>query len=290
MGRVPTLPNPSVCPAGSLAALVAGHTEPRNAEMVPSKDSVLGRNEWPPATTRQTATLQRIQPMVVVIVTHAQAIILGCDLHPANPGILTCFIARQLTGANWDPPCRRRRPARDDPARTVYGGYGDGNVLRDRAGGRDMTLTSPWPPSRGVDRVVCARIQTSPIDLGVYARAVEDPTAGATVTFSGEVRDHDHGRRVVGVDYSCHPTAEAVLDRIAVEVAESFPGVRRLAVGHRIGSLGIGDIALCAVVNAAHRSEAFQACAALVETVKRDLPLWKLQFFADGQTQWVYLP
>ena len=60
-----------------------------------------------------------------------------------------------------------------------------------------------------------------------------------------------------------------------------------LAVLHRVGPLAIGDAAIVAAVATAHRAEAFDACQRLVDTVKHDLPVWKLQHFADGSTEWV---
>ncbi|ETZ98350.1 moaE family protein [Mycobacterium kansasii 732] len=60
--------------------------------------------------------------------------------------------------------------------------------------------------------------------------------------------------------------------------------------GHRAGRLDVGEVALCVVVAAEHRHQAFDACSALVEAVKRDLPVWKLQVFTDGERQWVGAP
>ena len=77
------------------------------------------------------------------------------------------------------------------------------------------------------------------------------------------------------------------------ELAEEFaarPEVRAVAVSHRVGLLGIGDVALACAVSAAHRGEAFRACAELVDEVKARLPIWKRQVFADGEEEWVACP
>jgi molybdopterin synthase catalytic subunit len=74
---------------------------------------------------------------------------------------------------------------------------------------------------------------------------------------------------------------------VAAEVAANRPGVRAIAVSHRVGALEIGDAALVAAVAADHRGEAFETCAQLVEQVKARLPVWKHQFFADGTDEWV---
>lgn len=118
------------------------------------------------------------------------------------------------------------------------------------------------------------------------AALVDMSAAGAIVTFSGDVRDHDHGRSVAGLDYEGHPTAAEVLGEVAREVAARHD-ILGLAVMHRIGPLQIGDCALAAAVSSAHRGAAFAACADLVDTTKERLPVWKHQVFADGTDEWV---
>jgi molybdopterin synthase catalytic subunit len=110
------------------------------------------------------------------------------------------------------------------------------------------------------------------------------------VTFSGVVRDHDRGRTVRELAYSGHPSAAEVIERVAAQVAGSRPGLRGIAVSHRIGGLQIGDVALACAVSAEHRAEAFGACSELVDEVKRQLPIWKHQTFADGTDEWVNCP
>ncbi|MFN2540002.1 MAG: molybdenum cofactor biosynthesis protein MoaE [Mycobacteriales bacterium] len=116
--------------------------------------------------------------------------------------------------------------------------------------------------------------------------AFEAPLAasGAVVTFIGRVRDQDGGRQVEALEYSAHPSAQRVLEEIAEKLGQEVLG---LSVAHRVGSLGIGDVALVAVVATAHRAEAFDVCARLVEEVKHTLPVWKRQVFADGTEEWV---
>ena len=129
-------------------------------------------------------------------------------------------------------------------------------------------------------------IAEGPIGVSVLERLVADDAAGAVVTFSGNVRDHDHGRQVARLTYEGHPTAPEVLADVAREIAERFDLIA-LAVSHRIGDLVIGDAALVAAVSSAHREEAFRACAALVDLTKEKLPVWKHQVFTDGTDEWV---
>ena len=129
-------------------------------------------------------------------------------------------------------------------------------------------------------------VSAEPISAQAMAGLVDDPGAGAVVTFSGDVRDHDHGRSVTRLDYEAHPTAGDILATIAAEVAERFD-VIAVAVAPRTGPLAIGDCALAAAVSAAHRGDAFAACSALVEETKARIPVWKHQFFSDGTDEWV---
>ena len=135
--------------------------------------------------------------------------------------------------------------------------------------------------------VLRAMIGEAPLDVAEHAALVDHAAAGAVVTFAGVVRDHDGGRAVRGLEYSAHPTAEKVVAEVAADVAARATGVRAIAVSHRIGPLGIGDVALACAVAADHRKEAFAACAELVDEVKRLLPVWKHQLFADGTDEWV---
>jgi len=132
-----------------------------------------------------------------------------------------------------------------------------------------------------------AAVGPKPLDVAEHAALVDDPAAGAVVTFAGVVRDHDGGRPVRGLEYSAHPTAGAVVARVAAEVAARSPGVRALAVSHRTGALSVGEVALACAVAADHRTAAFGTCAELVDEIKRQLPVWKHQRFADGTDEWV---
>ncbi|TDC37452.1 molybdenum cofactor biosynthesis protein MoaE [Micromonospora sp. 15K316] len=132
-------------------------------------------------------------------------------------------------------------------------------------------------------------VTDQPLDLAAHEAAVDDPRAGAVVSFQGVVRDHDHGRAVTGLEYEGHPTAERILREVAAEIAAD-PEVYAVAVSHRIGPLAIGEAALVAAVSTAHRAAAFAACARLVDEVKARLPIWKHQTFADGSEEWVNCP
>jgi molybdopterin synthase catalytic subunit len=134
-----------------------------------------------------------------------------------------------------------------------------------------------------------ARVTEEPLSVAAHEAAVADKAAGAVVSFSGVVRDHDGGRSVTELEYVGHPTAPELIAEIAAEFA-ARPDVQAVAVSHRVGLLAIGDVALACAVSAAHRGQAFAACAELVDEVKARLPIWKRQVFTDGQEEWVACP
>jgi molybdopterin synthase catalytic subunit len=134
--------------------------------------------------------------------------------------------------------------------------------------------------------VLRVELTEQPIELSEYEALVADESAGAVVGFAGVVRDHDDGRTVVRLEYSAHPSAQQTLADVAAEIAADCRGVRAIAVGHRIGTLQIGDGCHQRGV-ADHRAAAFETCARLVDTVKARLPVWKHQYFADGSDEWV---
>jgi molybdopterin synthase catalytic subunit len=155
------------------------------------------------------------------------------------------------------------------------------------AAGPGPSIAAGPGPSAG--KVVLCAISETALDVQAHSAAVREVAAGADVLFCGVVRDHDHGRSVRELEYSSYPTAADILRAVAEEIADD-PDVLAVAVSHRIGELGIGDVALVAAVSCAHRGQAFAQCARLVDEVKARLPIWKRQVFDDGTDEWVNCP
>lgn len=130
------------------------------------------------------------------------------------------------------------------------------------------------------------RVTTDVVSVSDMSAAVASQTAGAIVTFSGDVRDNDHGRAVASLAYEAHPSAQRILEEVARQVAAKFDVVA-VAVAHRHGPIAIGEAALVAAVSAKHRTQAFEACMELVDEVKAQIPIWKHQVFTDGTDEWV---
>ena len=138
--------------------------------------------------------------------------------------------------------------------------------------------------------LVRVEVTDQPLVPAEYEAAVSRRQAGAVVSFAGVVRDHDDGRAVRELRYEGHPSAADVLGKVVADVAAHAPQLQAVAVGHRIGTLAIGDPALVVAVACAHRGAAFDACWRLVDEVKAQLPVWKHQLFADGTDEWVNCP
>ncbi|MHB1431824.1 MAG: molybdenum cofactor biosynthesis protein MoaE [Streptosporangiaceae bacterium] len=131
-----------------------------------------------------------------------------------------------------------------------------------------------------------AEIRDTPLSVDEVRAAVMDPAAGGIGLFAGVVRDHDDGRGVTALSYSAHPSASAELRRVAESIAAKFD-VRAVAAVHRVGDLAIGDLAVVVAVSSDHRAEALDACRALIDDLKRTVPIWKQQRFAGGASEWV---
>lgn len=110
---------------------------------------------------------------------------------------------------------------------------------------------------------------------------------GAVVVFEGRVRDHNEGRIVVCLHYDTYrEMAEDVLRQIASEAIERT-GVTAIGALHRVGSLAPPAVSLVVAAAAGHRRPAFEACSYVIEELKRRLPLWKREEYADGTSRWL---
>ncbi len=124
------------------------------------------------------------------------------------------------------------------------------------------------------------------IDPAAVLREVAAAGAGATCLFLGSVRDMNAGRAVEDIEYQAYaPMAERELRDIAETAARRY-GVAGLVVEHRVGTLGIGDLSVAIAAAHAHRAEAFDAARLVIEEIKRRVPVWKRERYADGTRAW----
>jgi molybdopterin synthase catalytic subunit len=134
--------------------------------------------------------------------------------------------------------------------------------------------------------IVTSVVTIDPISVEKLSRDVASDSCGAIVTFCGNVRDNDHGKKVATLKYEIHPSAQEILAQVVRKVSNRHEVVK-VAVAHRYGDIPIGESALIVAVSAVHRSAAFEACSELVAEVKEQIPIWKYQVFADGTDEWV---
>jgi len=120
------------------------------------------------------------------------------------------------------------------------------------------------------------------IDAETIVSRMKDGSDGAVCVFDGIVRDNTRGRPTLYLDYEAYrEMALEQMRRLAGEAVEKF-GVRDVAVVHRLGRLAVGETSVLIVAASAHRAAAFDACRWLIDTLKKTVPVWKRETFADG--------
>ncbi|HEV7684036.1 MAG TPA: molybdenum cofactor biosynthesis protein MoaE [Pyrinomonadaceae bacterium] len=129
-------------------------------------------------------------------------------------------------------------------------------------------------------------LTTNAIDVGSVARRVVLPECGATVTLDGYAREWTSGRRTLYLVYEAYaPMARRELERLGREAHERFE-IAHIGIVHRTGKLEIGETSVVIAVSAPHRQAAFAACEWAIKELKRTVPIWKKEFFEDGEV-WV---
>lgn len=133
--------------------------------------------------------------------------------------------------------------------------------------------------------MIC-RITDSAIDMDELTDSLDFPELGGVCAFIGKVRNHSGGRGVTHLEYHAYQEmAEKKMRQIAEEIEERF-GVARLAMSHRVGTLGVGDIAVGIAAASAHRDAAFKACRYAIDRIKQIVPIWKKEYGENGAA-WV---
>lgn len=129
-------------------------------------------------------------------------------------------------------------------------------------------------------------LRDEPLDLSRLVVSVSAPERGAVACFVGTVRDHHEGKSVIRLEYSAYrPMAEVECDRIVAEARSRWDA--DVALEHRTGVLEIGEVSVAIAAAAPHRGAAFAACRYVIEEVKRRVPIWKREHYADGTIGWV---
>jgi len=137
-------------------------------------------------------------------------------------------------------------------------------------------------PAAAEKRTAHCAIVYEPIDSALLLAAIKQPEDGAAVMFDGIVRNHTKGRSTLFLDYEAYDEmALKQMEQLAQRALSDFQ-VRDVRIVHRLGRLQIGETSVLILVSSAHRAAAFDACRWLIDTLKRTVPIWKKEHFADG--------
>jgi len=141
-------------------------------------------------------------------------------------------------------------------------------------------------PAATVDDEDFFELTTEPVDVGAVARRVVPRRCGATVTLDGYAREWTKGRRTLHLVYEAYaPMALAEMRRLGAEARRRFD-IAHIGIVHRTGRTEIGETSVVITVSAPHRRAAFEACEWAIRELKRTVPIWKKEFFEDGEV-WV---
>jgi len=129
-------------------------------------------------------------------------------------------------------------------------------------------------------------ITEHPIEVQKIIQAATSNEAGAVNTFIGSVRRHTSGKKVVRLEYEAYePMAISEIHKVIDRASQQWK-LTGWAVSHRVGTLLPGEIAVVVAVATPHRKESFAACQFIIDSLKQTVPIWKKEFFEDGD-QWV---
>jgi len=129
-------------------------------------------------------------------------------------------------------------------------------------------------------------ITDKPIDVNKLLNDVSDQSSGASVLFTGTVRDHNEQDKVAKLHYEAYQEmAEKILQEIEIEVHKKW-NINKFVAIHRTGTLKVGEVSVAVAVSAEHRKEAFEACKFGIDSIKEKAPIWKKEF-AESGTEWL---
>lgn len=151
---------------------------------------------------------------------------------------------------------------------------------------RENDELAVFPPVSGGDSHDFFELTSGTIDVGAVARRVVLPECGATVTLDGYAREWTKGKRTLYLVYEAYePMALTEMQRLGVEAHKQFE-IAHIGIVHRTGRVDIGETSVVIAVSAPHRHAAFLACEWAIKELKRTVPIWKKEIYADGES-WV---
>ena len=132
------------------------------------------------------------------------------------------------------------------------------------------------------------QLTDNPIETAALLKRVSSASAGAVVLFLGTTRQYTNGRQTLCLEYECYgEMAKKKLAELEAEARRRWPIVQ-CAIVHRLGNLDLGEASVAIAVSTPHRREAFQAGQWLIDTIKKVVPIWKKEHWAEGASGWVH--
>lgn len=127
----------------------------------------------------------------------------------------------------------------------------------------------------------------APLSLNEVYNLADDPGNGAVIVMSGMVRNQTGGKPVTALEYQAYePMAIQVFRQIAAQIRHKWSDINRVIIHHRVGRLQVGEISVLIAVGSPHRLEAFEACQYAIDTLKDNAPIWKKEWYEDGEWSW----
>lgn len=131
-------------------------------------------------------------------------------------------------------------------------------------------------------------ITNQTIDTDKVLRSVQSHQAGASVLFTGSTRQFTRGKETLKLDYECYEEmAIKKMEELRCQALERW-NVEACSIVHRVGMVELGEISIAVAVSTAHRVASFEAAQWLVDTLKKEVPIWKREYWADGSEEWVH--
>ena len=130
------------------------------------------------------------------------------------------------------------------------------------------------------------RLTREPIDIQKTVESIQKPEDGAVVVFDGVVRNHSKDKSVRYLEYYAYESmALKKLEEVGARARSGY-AIRNIAIVHRLGRLDVGECSVAIVVASAHRGPAFEACRFAIDTIKEIVPIWKKEFYENGEV-WI---
>lgn len=162
----------------------------------------------------------------------------------------------------------------------------DGELAQPQDPLREGAEVALLPPVSGGAPQPRTTLVENDIDINRLTASIRDPAFGAVVLFIGAVRDRHRDRPVEGITYDAyHSMAARKLESIASDLEGEF-GEVRVRIAHRLGTVPAGKASVAIAVASAHRAAAYEASRQALERLKREVPIWKQEHYADGPAEW----